>query len=237
MSDMIIAGVQRTSLVDWPGKICSTVFIAGCNFRCGFCHNPELVLPEEIEKVEAMTETELLTQLVERKRFIDGVCITGGEPLMSPGIVKLIRKIKDKGFAVKLDTNGSVPTLLHKLIVEGLVDYVAMDIKAPKEKYKQATGSDINIDLIERSINILKESSIEYELRTTVVKGLLDKNDIISIADWIKGVKAYYFQQFVSTEKILNPKMKGVEPYSGEQLNEMLNTVKNKFEKTGVRGV
>lgn len=234
---MIIAGIQRTSLLDWPGKICSTIFIAGCNFRCGFCHNPELVLPEEIEKVEAMTETELLTQLVERKKFIDGVCITGGEPLMSPGIVKLIRKIKDKGFPVKLDTNGSIPTILKNIINEGLVDYIAMDVKAPKERYKEVSGSEINVSLIEQSINILKESSIDYEFRTTLVKGMLDKQDIIAIGDWIAGAKAYYIQQFVSTEKTIDPKWKDVKSYPKEKLQDMMEAVKDKFEKTGVRGI
>ncbi|MBU2561498.1 MAG: anaerobic ribonucleoside-triphosphate reductase activating protein [Nanoarchaeota archaeon] len=233
---MIIAGVERTSLVDWPEKICSTVFIAGCNFRCPFCHNPELVLPEEIEKIEAMTENELLTALVGRKRLIDGVCITGGEPLMSPDIVKLLHKIKDKGFAIKLDTNGSVPTLLKKLIEDKLIDYVAMDIKAPKERYDEVTGINANIRLIEESIKILKESSIDYEFRTTVVKGLLAKEDIIAIGEWIKGARAYYLQQFMSTEKTLSPEYRRRKSYTPDELRDMLDAVKINFKKTGVRG-
>ncbi|MBN1543888.1 anaerobic ribonucleoside-triphosphate reductase activating protein [Candidatus Woesearchaeota archaeon] len=234
---VIIAGIERTSLVDWPEKICSTIFIAGCNFRCPFCHNSELVLPEKIENIEAMTENELLTALVERKRFIDGVCITGGEPLMSPDIVKLIHKMKDKGFAVKLDTNGSVPTLLKKIIDEKLVDYVAMDIKAPKERYGEATGINANTKLIEESIKILKESSIDHEFRTTVVKGLLAKEDIIAIGEWIKGAKAYYLQQFMSTEKTLSPEYHKKQSYTPEELGEMLDAVKKNFKKTGIRGV
>jgi pyruvate formate lyase activating enzyme len=234
---MIIGGIQRTSLVDWPGQICSTVFIAGCDFRCGFCHNPELVMPEEIEKIEALTETELLTMLVGRKKYIDGVCITGGEPLMSPEVVKLIRKIKDKGLAVKIDTNGSFPTVLKTLIDEKLVDYVAMDIKAPKDKYAEAAGVNVNIKLIDESIKILKESSIDYEFRTTVVKGLLDRKDIISIGDWLRDSKAFYLQQFVGTEKTLDKEYFGREPHSVEELNEMLNAVKHNFKKTGVRGI
>lgn len=233
---MIIGGIQRTSLADWPGKICSTIFIAGCNFRCGFCHNPELVLPEEIERIEAPTETEIITMLVERKRLIDGVCITGGEPLMSPDIVKLIRKIKDKGFPVKIDTNGSFPTVLNTLIDEKLIDYIAMDIKAPKEKYAGSAGVKINTDLIQQSIDLIKNSSIDYEFRTTAVKGLLDKQDVIAIGDWLRECKAYYLQQFVGTEKTLSEEYFGREPYSMDELNDMMDAVKHNFKKTGVRG-
>ena len=234
---MIIAGIQRTSLVDWPEKICSTVFIAGCNFRCGFCHNPELVLPDEIEKTEALTETELLTLIVERKRVLDGVCITGGEPLLSPDVVGLIRKIKDKGLAIKLDTNGSVPTLLKKLIDEKLVDYVAMDIKGPKARYGEITNSKVSIALIEESVKILKQSNIEHEFRTTVVRGLIEKEDIIAIAEWLKGANAYYLQQFVGTEKTIDASYMGRKAHPPEQLKEMLDAVKHNFKKTGVRGI
>jgi pyruvate formate lyase activating enzyme len=234
---MIIAGVQKTSLVDWPEKICATIFIAGCNFRCPFCHNPELVLPGEIERLEPMSENELLTALVGRKRFIDGVCITGGEPLLFPDVVKLLHKLKDKGFAIKLDTNGSVPTLLKKLIDDKLVDYVAMDIKAPKEKYPDSTGINSNTKLIEESIKILKSSSIEYEFRTTVVKGLHSKEDIIDIGDWLKGAKAYYLQQFVGTEKTIDKAYKGKKAYTPDDLRNMMDSVKKHFKKTGVRGI
>ncbi|MBW2967441.1 anaerobic ribonucleoside-triphosphate reductase activating protein [Candidatus Woesearchaeota archaeon] len=234
---MIIAGVERTSLVDWPEKICSTVFIAGCNLRCGFCHNPELVLADRIEEIEPMTETELLTALVERKRYIDGVCITGGEPLMSPEVVKLIRKIKDKGFAVKLDTNGTVPTLLKNVIDEGLVDYVAMDIKAPKEKYPEVTGSKVKVDLIEQSIKILKQSSIPYEFRTTVVKGLLGKEDVMAIGKWLKGAVAFYIQAFINAEETIEYKYMLRKTYTPEELQDMMDAVADNFKKTGVRGV
>jgi pyruvate formate lyase activating enzyme len=223
-------------MVDWPGNICSTVFIAGCNLKCPFCHNPELVLPDEIEKLEPIKDYDLITALVERKRLIDGVCVTGGEPLMSPDVVKLLRKIKDKGFAVKLDTNGTVPTLLKKVIDDGLVDYVAMDIKAPKEKYDEACGVKVNMKLIEESIKILKESGIDYELRTTVVKGLHSKEDILAIGQWLKGAKAYYLQQFVGSEKTIDPEYAERKPYLPEELHAMLDTVKDWFEKTGVRG-
>lgn len=234
---MIIAGIERTSLVDWPGNICSVVFIAGCNFRCPFCHNPELVEKEEIEKIEAMTENELITSIYERKRFIDGVCITGGEPLMSPGVIALMRKLKEKGFALKLDTNGSVPSLLKKVIDEGLVSYVAIDIKAQKERYAELSGSKIDVKLIEESIKILKSSGIDYELRTTVVRGLLDKEDIVSIGKWLSGCKAYYLQQFVSSGKMLDKSLEGTKAHPPEDLKEMLEAVKDCFEKTGVRGI
>jgi pyruvate formate lyase activating enzyme len=233
---MIIAGIQRTSLVDWPEKICSTVFIAGCNFRCGFCHNPELVLPEEVEKLEPITENELLTALVERKRFIDGVCITGGEPLLSPDLLPLLYKIKAKGFEIKLDTNGSIPTILKKIIEEKLVDYVAMDIKGPKERYPELTNSKININLIEESVKILRTSNINYEFRTTVVKSLHKPEDIREIGNWLDGSKAYYLQQFDNGQKMIDTSFCKVRPYTPEELNEMLDSVKDNFKKTGVRG-
>jgi len=234
---MIIAGIQKTSLVDWPENICSTVFLAGCNFRCPFCHNPELVLPEQIETLESMSETELITALVERKRFIDGVCITGGEPLMSPDLIPLLRKLKDKGFLIKIDTNGAFPTLLKKIIDDKLVDYVAMDIKGPKNRYAEITNTKINPDLVEQSVKILKQSNINYEFRTTVVKGLLTKEDMISIANWLKGAKAYYLQQFVSSEKVLDKEYAGKKSYKPDELHEMLDAIKKDFKKTGVRGI
>jgi len=234
---MIIAGLMKTSLMDWPEKICSTVFIAGCNFRCPFCHNPDLVLPEDIAKIESISENELLTSLVSRKKFIDGVCLTGGEPLMSPDIVKLIHKIKDKGLPVKLDTNGSVPTLLQKLIDDKLIDYIAMDIKAPKEKYAEITGIKANVSLIEQSIKIIKESGIPHEFRTTVVKGLHSAEDILAMGKWIAGADAYYLQSFESGEKMVNPELQGKKTYTPEEITEMMDSVADLFSKSGVRGI
>jgi pyruvate formate lyase activating enzyme len=234
---MIIGGLMKTSFIDWPTKICSTLFIAGCNFRCGWCHNPELVDAEMIERLEAVSENEVLTAVTERKKYIDGVCITGGEPLLSPDVVKLIRKIKDKGLEIKIDTNGSVPTLLKSLIDEGLVDYVAMDIKAPKDKYDDMTGVKVNMSLIEESIKILRQSNINYEFRTTVVKGLLDPADIVAIGKWLKGSKALYLQSFVSSEKTLDASWRGRKTYTPDEMREMCASVKDCFEKTEVRGI
>jgi pyruvate formate lyase activating enzyme len=234
---MIIAGIQKTSLVDWPEKICATVFIAGCNFRCSFCHNPDLVFPEEIEKIEPLSEMEVLTIISDRQKYIDGVCITGGEPLLSPDVVKLIRKIKAKGLLVKVDTNGSNPKVLRSLINEKLIDYVAMDIKGPKDKYSMMCCVKPDFVKIEETISILKESNINYEFRTTVVKGLLDPEDIISTADWLRGGKAYYLQNFVSDTKLIDPGLKDQKTYTPSQLQEMLSAVAHRFEKTGVRGV
>jgi pyruvate formate lyase activating enzyme len=234
---MIIAGLERTSLVDWPEKICSTVFLAGCNLRCPFCHNPELVLPESIKKLIPLTEDELLTLLLERKRLIDGVCITGGEPLISPDVIYLIKKLKENGFSIKLDTNGSVPSLLKKLIGGSLIDYIAMDIKAPKEKYCLLTRTEINLRNIEESVKLIKESNIDYEFRTTVVRGLIEKEDVLRIAEWIKGAKAYYIQQFVGTERTLDQAYKDRKAHSPAELKVMLGSVESFFEKTGLRGV
>ncbi len=234
---MIIAGIQRTSLLDWPGKICSTIFIAGCNFRCPFCHNPELVLPSQIELLEPLTENEILALIVERKQLIDGVCITGGEPLLSPDITNFVHKIKATGLPVKIDTNGSAPTLLRKIVDDNLVDYIAMDIKAPRERYNELAGFNINLRFIEESIKILKDSNINYEFRTTVVKTLLGKDDIIKIGEWVKGAKAYYLQQCNGGEKVLDPTFKWIKSYTPEELENMLRAVRSNFEKTGLRGV
>jgi pyruvate formate lyase activating enzyme len=234
---MIIGGMQKTSFVDWPEKICTTLFIAGCNFRCGFCHNPDLVLPESIETLEPVSENEVLTTIVARKKYIDGVCITGGEPLLSPDIVRLIRKIKDKGLEVKVDTNGSVPTVLQKLIDENLVDYVAMDIKGPKERYEEITGSKVNVSLIEKSIKILQESSVKYEFRTTVVKGIISKDDIILIGKWLKGAPAYYLQSFVSSVEMVDPELKDRKTWTPDEMRDMKKAVDEYFGKVEVRGI
>ncbi|HII71622.1 TPA: anaerobic ribonucleoside-triphosphate reductase activating protein [Candidatus Woesearchaeota archaeon] len=235
---MIIAGLQKTSLVDYPGKICSTIFLAGCNLRCGFCHNPELVIPELVqEHTVPMNPDELVRQIKERQKYIDGVCITGGEPLLNKDIFKLCDELKRLGLLVKVDTNGCHPFALRQLIEFKMVDYVAMDIKGPKEKYREIVEKDINMDRIEESIELLKKGKVEYEFRTTVVKGVHLFADIVKIGEWLKGARQYYLQQFNVKAKYIDPKFEKNIPYTPAELREMQTALKGCFEKVGVRGI
>ena len=214
---MQICGFQKLTLLDFPEKVACIVFAAGCNFRCPFCHNASLVT--HIDNSAAITEEEILEYLRKRKGLLDGVCITGGEPLLHKDIEDFITKIKQEGFAVKLDTNGSFPERLISLVEKGLVDYVAMDIKNSKEKYSETAGVDnLEIENIEKSIDFLLKGKVPYEFRTTVVDGLHTTQDIVSIAQRIKGAKKYFLQNCVDSGDIIVSGTKGV---SREILEEM----------------
>lgn len=191
---MILKGLQKTTLLDFPEKLACTVFTGGCNMRCPFCHNASLVVsPNENSDI---SEKEFFDFLAKRKNILDGVCITGGEPLLQKDIEAFMKKIKDMGFALKLDTNGAFPDRLKSLIDKGLVDYVAMDIKNSKEKYSMTAGIDIDISKISESISLLLECNIPFEFRTTVVKELHSHDDLVAISEWISGAKAYFLQSF-----------------------------------------
>jgi len=231
---MQIGGLQKVTLIDYPGRLAATVFLCGCNFKCPWCYSSELVLPEKIKKQLKISQKELFKFLKERKKLIDGVVICGGEPTTSRGLVPLIKKIKKMGFLVKLDTNGSDPKLLKKLIDEKLIDYVAMDIKAPKEKYKKIFGKRVKIEDIEKSIKILKEGKVDCEFRTTVVPTILTKEDILEIAKWIRGAKKYFLQNF-RPEKTIDPKFEKIKPYSQEYLLEIQKAISPFFEVCQVR--
>lgn len=236
---MKIGGLQKTTLIDYPGKIACTVFLIGCNFRCPFCYNRELVLPNEIKKQPKIPEKTLFSFLKERKGLLEGVCLTGGEPTINKKLPTFIKKIKKLGYFVKLDTNGSNPLMLKNLINKKLIDYVAMDIKAPKEKYSQVVGllDCWNVRMlknIEKSIEILKEGKIDYEFRSTIIPALHNKKDIIKIVRWIRGTKTYYLQQF-RPEKTINPKFEKMKPYPQEYLFEIRNAIAPFFEVCQVR--
>lgn len=234
---MLFADIQRTSFVDYPGKIVSTLFTQGCNFRCHYCHNSELVEPGEGK----ITEEEILTLLEERKKLIDGVCITGGEPLLND-IEGFLRKVKEKGFLIKIDTNGTNIPLLKRLISQKLVDYAAMDIKAPFERYSEVVQKNPNIEKIKECALILIDSGIEYEFRTTVVRDLLTKEDIKTIGKQLFGLgkkkpKRYFLQQFVSQDKLVDPYFIDKVPFDPDDFREMKESVKKYFEEVGTRGV
>jgi len=231
---MKIGGFQKLTLIDYPGRIAATVFLTGCNFRCPFCYSSELVLPEKIKNQPKISERDLFNFLKERKELIEGIVLCGGEPTISKGLIPLIKKIKKMGFSVKLDTNGSDPKMLKKLIDEKLVDYVAMDIKAPMEKYKKIFGKRVKIDDIEKSIKILKEGRVDYEFRTTVVPTVLNKEDILKIVRWIGPAKRYFLQNF-RPEKTIDPKFEKIKPYPQEYLLEIQKAISPFFEVCQVR--
>ncbi len=214
---MKINGFQKLTLLDFPEKMACIVFTAGCNFRCPFCHNASLVT--HIDNALSYTEEEIFSYLEKRKGLLEGVCISGGEPLLQPDIEEFIKKIKAMGYAVKLDTNGSFPDKLIYLAECGLIDYVAMDIKNCKEKYSKTVGGvAFNIADIEKSVQFLLGGKVDYEFRTTVEDGLHTVEDISKIADWIKGAKRYFLQNFADSGDIIAEKMLPVEK---EKLNKM----------------
>ncbi|MDD4688846.1 MAG: anaerobic ribonucleoside-triphosphate reductase activating protein [Eubacteriales bacterium] len=230
---MIINGLQKLTLLDYPGKTACTIFTSGCNFRCPYCHNAPLVLtPGENEIIP---EEEIFSYLIKRQGILDGVCITGGEPLLQKDIEEFIRKIKELGYSVKLDTNGSFPDKLADLIDKSLVDYVAMDIKNCKEKYASTIDvSNFDISLIEKSVEVLKQGKIPYEFRTTVAKEMHTKYDIIKIGEWLKGDSKYFLQQYkISDNLIGNP----MTPYDGKEMKNLENALKSALPHCETRGI
>jgi len=246
---MLIGGLQKLTLIDYPGKIACTVFCVGCSFRCPFCYNPEFVLPEKIRGQPKIPEKDFLDFLRERKGFLEGVCIGGGEPTINEDLPDFCGRIKNLGYSIKLDTNGLDPIMLRKLIDEKLIDYVAMDVKAPKGKYLEVIGLEEQIGFkkmksgfwkekiianIEKSINLLKQGKVDFEFRTTVVPALLLKSDILKIAKWISPAKKYFLQSF-RPAKTINPKFEKVKPYPQKYLIEIQKAVAPFFEICQIR--
>lgn len=231
---MVIKGLQKTTMLDFPEKLAATVFTAGCNFRCPFCHNASLVLRAgEVEEVPA---EELFSYLDKRSGLLDGVCITGGEPLLNPDIDVLIRKIRSYGLLVKLDTNGAYPERLEALLDEGLVDYVAMDVKNTDGKYgiTVGLGEDYDVSDVNRSIDIIMKKAPEYEFRTTVVRELHERADLLNIAKKLCGAKKYFLQKYVDSGDIL---LSGYSAYSDSEMLELLDEVRAVLPVTILRGV
>src|SRR4030042_233161 len=231
-----IGGFQKTTFIDFPGRLAATIFLIGCNFRCPFCYSPELVLPEKIKFQPRIPKKDFFQFLKERKGLIEGVVICGGEPTIHEDLPQFIEKIKDSGYLVKLDTNGSHPEMLKKLIDEKLIDYVAMDIKAPLtfSKYDEATGIKTDLKKIKKSIEIIKKSGIDYEFRTTVVPTVHTKENIIQIARDIKPAKRYFLQNF-RPEKTINPDFEEIKPCSKEFLAEIKKEIAKFFDACETR--
>jgi len=221
---MKIGGLQKLSLIDFPHKLSIVIFTIGCNFRCPFCHNPNLVLPEKYPP--PIPEKEIFEFLESRKRYVKGVVITGGEPTIHADLPEFLKRIKEIGYELKLDTNGTNPEMLAELIRKKLVDYVAMDVKAPFEKYNKATGVNAPIEKIKKSISILLQNKVDYELRTTVAP-FLTFEDIKKIAKEIKGTKHYYLQQFEGAHrKLVKEEFENAKPVPKQKLEEWCQRLK-----------
>lgn len=231
---MKIGGYQKLTLIDYPGVIAATIFTVGCSFRCPFCHNPELVLRSHFVSGLEKNEKEFFEFLEKRKGKIEGVCITGGEPTIQPDIIGFIEKIKKLGFLVKLDTNGTRPDVIKKLLDLKLLDFVAMDIKNQLKNYDKTTGSKVDKRRIKMSVDLIMNSKIPYEFRTTVVPGIHTEEDFLEIAKWIKGAKAYYLQEY--REKIiLDPKLKKKTKGKTLNLKKIKKSIEKNFNKIGLR--
>ena len=230
---MRIQGLQKLTLLDYPEHTACTVFTAGCNFRCPFCHNASLVV--NIPKEAEISEDEFFTFLQKRKGILDGVCVSGGEPLLQPDIELFIRKIKDMGFAVKLDTNGSFPDKLIHLVEQGLVDYVAMDIKNSPETYDFTAGTEtLDIVSVKKSVAYLKEGHVPFEFRTTVVKHYHSKESFEEVGKWLEGTEKYFLQNFVDSGDLIGKNTRGC---SEEEMKEFLMTVKKYIPSAKLRGM
>lgn len=228
----MIYDFMPVSLVDYPGKVVATVFVSGCNFRCPYCHNSSLIKAQPPVK----TADDVLAYLERRRGLIDGVCITGGEPTLWGDLADFIRSIKNRGFAVKLDTNGSRPDVLEVLLGQGLVDYVAMDIKAPLTKYSSFAVLQQDIFNVKKSINIIIGSNIDYEFRTTVNQNLLVMEDFSDIANCIAGAQKYVLQPYKYSDGVLNKYICGTKPCDPDFLKQVKDNIINLLPSTIIRG-
>ena len=231
---MLISGLQKLTLLDYPGKVACTVFTGGCNFRCPFCHNSTLVLPDQI--AHDSSEEAVLAFLKKRVGVLDGVAVTGGEPLLHADIGDFLKEVKALGFLVKLDTNGSFPDRLISLVEAGLVDRVAMDIKNAPALYAKTAGLErFDLTGVERSKDFLLEGRVDYEFRTTVVKGLHTADSLIEAAHWIEGAKEYYLQQYKDSGAILDST--GLSGFDADEMHALADTVRPIVPAVQVRGV
>ena len=228
---MRIAGIHKLSLLDYPGKLACTVFFSGCNLRCPYCHNAELI--SACYEGENISRTDFEAFLDSRVGKIDGVCISGGEPTLLPQLPDFIKSIRKKGFSVKLDTNGTNPKMLKRLMEERLIDYAAMDIKNSRMRYSETCGAEV-LPQAEESVRLLTDGEVDYEFRTTVCKPLHTVNDMKDIGTWLKGAKRYFIQQFVDSG---NTPSKGLQPFSPEEIKQLENAVLAYIPNTRIRGV
>jgi pyruvate formate lyase activating enzyme len=229
-----IKGLEKFAPKDFPGFIASTVFLAGCNFRCSYCHNPDLVVrPESLADIP---RDFFLAYLDARKGWLEGICVSGGEPLLADGLEELLAVIKDRGLLVKLDTNGSSPGRLEEIIRAGLVDKLALDVKAPLKRYAEVTRSKVRTADLERSLEIIRETGIETVFRTTVVPGLVGAEDILAISRRLSGAAVFQIQAF-SPFNTLDPEMAKVKPYGRDEILAMAQIAQPHFGEVRIEGI
>ncbi len=232
---MFIAGMQKLTLLDFPGVVACTLFTAGCNFRCPWCHNAGLVLPEEASD-RLLESGEVLSFLEKRKGVLDGVCVTGGEPLLHAELPDFLKRVKDLGYRVKLDTNGSFPERLEALVREKLADRVAMDIKNGPSRYAETVGlRNLDLSAVTASKDFLLSDAVDYEFRTTVVRGLHTAESLLEAADWIRGARQWFLQQFKDSGNLIHGE--GLSAFSEDEMRRLLETVQQTNPAAQLRGV
>lgn len=238
--DIHIKGVQKVSLIDYPGKISSVVFLNKCNMRCPYCHNPELVFNNDSGgEFPDITVEEFMRFLDKKKKWIDGVCITGGEPTLHPGLLEFMKMIKDKGLLVKLDTNGTNPKLLEQAVSQKIVDFVAMDIKNSLERYEETTNMKVNLDNIQKSIRLIinagNKGLIDYEFRTTILPRFIGEKEIIKIGQMLDGSKRYVIQQFHKQDSLVDDEFKQEKTYLHPELHRFKDILEKNISIVEIR--
>jgi pyruvate formate lyase activating enzyme len=236
---MQIAGYLKTSLIEWSGKICSVLFTPGCNFRCPFCHNPDLVDPQKIDKNILKDEEEIIKDLEERKKWIDAVVITGGEPTLQSDLHDFLKKIKIMGFLTMMHTNGTRPEIIKELVHCRLVDYICMDLKGDFENYSRFNGAEVDMEKIKESVKLISESGLEFEFRTTVVPTLHDLPNLLKLARQLQSIinnPQWFLQQFQALN-CFDPKFKKLKSYSKEELETFQKELQKIIPNIYLRGV
>jgi pyruvate formate lyase activating enzyme len=229
-----VKGFQGTSLLDYPGKIASLVFYGGCNLTCSYCHNPSLVLnPDRLDDYDLAV---LIDDLARRKAFIDGVVISGGEPTLDKGLLTLLSRIKGLGLLVKLDTNGLAPKVLKEAIWEGLVDFVAIDLKTAPSRYQELHPEKVDVAKLAKSVRLLLDGPVDYEFRTTCVPGLVGQPEIRELGDLIRGADRWMLQQFLPRHSLAESARK-ITPYSADELGSLAETAREYVDEVALRGL
>ena len=241
---MRIAGFEKLTLIDYPDHLAAIIFTHACNFRCHYCYNPMLVWPsgKESDKEDMnrkayplISEDELFDFLKNRKGKLDGLVITGGEPTLQPDLIPFIKKVKDLGFLVKLDTNGTRPEVIEKILKEKIIDYIAMDFKAPLNDYEKVVNVKFDWDKIGKSVKMIKEGGVDHEFRTTVLPKLIKKDDIIEMAKFLNGADKWYLQKFKSDPDLVNMSYKKLSSYTDKEMDELVSVAKKYFKNVNWR--
>lgn len=228
-------GIQKTTLIDYPGKIACTLFLPKCDLRCPFCYNKQLALNKDTGT--KITEKQALKFLSQRKGFLEAACITGGEPLLHQGLLSFLKKAQKQGLKTKLDTNGTNPQHLNRILQKRAADYIAMDIKSSKQGYPKAAGKKVNLQAIEKSIALIQAKAPDYEFRTTVVPKLHTEKEITQIGKWLKGSKRLFLQQFNPNAPLLSKKMQSTKPYSRQKMQEFAKKLETTIQEVRLRGI